>query len=228
MGRLACDALSTAPDLELVGRYDPKGRDGASTDPGALTGAEVIVEFSPPSAVMDNLVRWQKAGAHCVVGTSGFTADRLREAEALFAEGSANCLVVPNFSLGAVLMMKLAEEASHHFTASEIVEIHHDEKADAPSGTAIETARRLRSHVREDSDELVKGARGADVGGVPVHSIRLPGASAHQIVIFGNPGEMLTIRHDNTDRVAYVPGILLAVRHVAELDRFTVGIESLL
>lgn len=232
MGRLACTAVDEASDLELVARFDPAGRDGAASDPAELAGAAVIVEFGPPSPVLENLERWRALGADCVVGTSGFSPDRIEQVERLFGPGPRNCLIVPNFSLGAVLMMQLAGQAAEHFKASEIIELHHDGKADAPSGTALATAGILaHGDQRRDveSAESVAGARGARVAGVPVHSVRLPGLMAHQQVIFGNPGETLTIRHDSTDRVAYVPGILLAIRGVAGLGGGVhVGLESVI
>ena len=137
MGRLVAAAVAAAPDLELAGRYDPKGTDGTIADRSGLAGEEVVVEFCPPDAVMDNLEAWQGLGLHAVVGTSGFTEDRLAAVRKLFGGGPPNCLIVPNFSVGAVLAMRFAEQAIPHFDAAEIIELHHDHKADAPSGTAI-------------------------------------------------------------------------------------------
>jgi 4-hydroxy-tetrahydrodipicolinate reductase len=183
---------------------------------------------------MDNLAVWRGLGLHAVVGTSGFDPGRVEDLRRMWGSGGPNCLVVPNFSIGAVLMMRFAELAAPHFAASEIVELHHDAKADAPSGTALATAARMsdaggRQERRVESAELAAGARGAAAGGVRVHAVRLPGLLAHQEVLLGSPGETLTIRHDTTDRVAFVPGVLLAVRGVAGLsDPVTVGLEGLL
>ncbi len=183
---------------------------------------------------MENLARWRHNGACAVVGTSGFDAERIGALRDSWGTGPPNCIVVPNFSIGAVMMMHLAEVAAPHFDASEIIELHHDNKADAPSGTALETARRIAgaggSQRRAvDAEELTAGALGASVGEERVHSIRLPGLVAHQEVIFGGPGETLSIRHDTTDRASFMPGVLLAVRAVGGLaDPVTIGLEGLL
>ncbi|RZV46015.1 MAG: 4-hydroxy-tetrahydrodipicolinate reductase [Acidimicrobiia bacterium] len=230
MGSMVCAALEAEGDLELVGRYDPAG--GLIADPADLPEADVVVEFTNPDVVMANLGQWRERGWHAVVGTSGFTTDRITEVEALFGAGPPNCLIVPNFSLGAVLAMRFAAEAAPHFSAAEIIELHHDGKADAPSGTAIATAARIADAASQsrtaDSTELLPGARGASVDGVPVHSVRLSGLVAHQEVILGGTGETLTIRHDTTERRSFLPGVLLGIRRVHELPGVTVGLESLL
>lgn len=239
MGRLVAETVAAVDDLELVGAYDPlaDGEAGGieiSPDRDVVSGADVVVEFSTPAVVMGNLERWRDGGAHAVVGTSGFDADRLASVRTMWPDGPPNCLIVPNFSVGAVLMMRFAELAAPHYPAAEIVELHHDRKADAPSGTALATAARMeaaggRSERTVESDELVSGARGGDVPGARVHSVRLPGLLAHQEVLLGAPGEVLTIRHDTTDRVSFMPGVLLAIRSVGELDDpVTVGLEALL
>lgn len=240
MGRLVAASVNLATDLELGGLFDPKAGSGRqlaglniSEDAAALAGCDVVVEFTTPDVVMGNLVRWRSEGSHAVVGTSGFSAERLSEVAELWGDGPPNCLVAPNFSIGAVLMMRFAELAAPHFAAAEIVELHHDRKADAPSGTATSTAERI-GRAKPDQDravdsfELVAGARGASVAGVPVHAVRLPGLVAHQEVLLGNEGEWLTIRHDTTDRGAFMAGVLLAVRNVGDLPGLTVGIEGLL
>jgi 4-hydroxy-tetrahydrodipicolinate reductase len=231
MGRLMVEALEAESDLELCGRYAPgHGHD----DPAALAGCEVVVELTRPDVVMENLRRWREMGLHAVVGTSGFDGKRVAEVRAFWGSGPPNCLIVPNFSVGAVLMMRLAETAAPFFAAAEVVELHHDRKADAPSGTASATAERLAAAMgtqrrHTDSTESAPGARGADLEGVRVHSVRLPGLVAHQEVLLGNPGETLTIRHDTTDRAAFLPGILLAIRRVADLPSpVTVGLDALL
>lgn len=240
MGRLVADSVAAADDLSLGGLYDPAaaGVEIAGTpvtdDPGDLGGCDVIVEFTRPDVVMSNLTTWRGLGAHAVVGTSGFDAERLNALKEMWTDAPPNCLVVPNFAIGAVVMMLLSEIAAPHFAAAEVIELHHDRKVDAPSGTSLETARRIAAAASGqdravESAELVAGARGGDVHGVPVHSVRLPGLLAHQVVIFGGPGETLTIRHDTTDSASFMPGVLLAVRAVAGLpDPVTVGLEPLL
>jgi 4-hydroxy-tetrahydrodipicolinate reductase len=239
MGRAVAASIETADGLELTGLFDPAG--GAelvagrevSTEAGALAGCDVIVEFTNPDVVMDNLAQWQAQGSHVVVGTSGFSSERLAEVAESWGNGPPNCLIAPNFSIGAVLMMRFAELAAPHFSAAEIVELHHDRKADAPSGTAMSTAERITRAKPDqqravDSTELVDGARGAAVAGVPVHAVRLPGLVAHQEVLLGNLGEWLTIRHNTTDRSAFMAGVVLAIRSVGNLPGVTVGLEGLL
>jgi len=234
------DGTGVHPELELAGCYDPAHGGSSvsghevSTSPGAVAGCDVVVEFTRPDVVMDNLSEWRRLGLHAVVGTSGFDAERIAAVRAMWGSGGPNCLIVPNFSIGAVVMMRLAELAAPHFAAAEIIELHHDRKADAPSGTALATAERIAAvapdqHRAVVGEELVDGARGGDASGIPVHSVRLPGYVAHQEVLLGNVGETLSIRHDTTDRAAFMPGVLLAVRGVAALpDPVTVGLGSLL
>ena len=228
MGLLTGEAVEATPDLELIGRFAPgHGFD----DAGALAGADVIVEFARSDVVMANLAIWRPMDRNVVVGTSGFDEARMKELRRLWGDSPRRCLVVPNFSVGAVLMMSLAERAAPFFTAGEIVELHHDRKADAPSGTALATAARMKPSGDRavDSKESFAGARGAEIGGVWVHSVRLPGLLAHQEILLGNPGEILTIRHDTTDRTAFVPGILLAIRSIEKSGTgVSVGLESLM
>jgi 4-hydroxy-tetrahydrodipicolinate reductase len=214
MGATVCGAVEAADDMDLAGRADPEL--GTSLDE-FLTDAEVAVDFTTPDAAPENVRACLAAGVHCVVGTTGFDLGALREAaeSADGAGGEARCFVAPNFAIGAVLMMEAAKLAAPHMPECEIVELHHAAKRDAPSGTAARTA------------ELLRDA-GANVH-EPIHSVRLPGLVAHQEVIFGGQGQTLAIRHDSTDRNSFMPGVLLAVRRVAELpERFTVGLESLL
>ena len=181
---------------------------------GALGEADVVVDFTTPDTALANVRDCLEAGVHVVVGTTGFDLEAAREA-AESAAGGANCFVAPNFAIGAVLLMEAAQLAARHMPECEIVELHHDRKLDAPSGTAKRTA------------ELI-GEAGGNVH-EPIHSVRLPGLVAHQEVIFGGEGQTLTIRHDSIDRRSFMPGVLLAVRRVADLpDRFTVGLEKLL
>ncbi len=239
MGSLVAETMAASADLELGPLYDPKhagatvaGRE-IGDDPVAIAGADVVVEFTEPDVVMENLATWRSFGLSAVVGTSGFDADRVAQLREQWGSGPPNCLVVPNFSIGAVVMMRLAEIAAPHFAAGEIIELHHDRKVDAPSGTAIATAERIANVAPQrravQSTELLSGALGADVSGIPVHAVRLPGLVAHQQVLFGGTGETLTIRHDTTDRTAFMPGVLAAVRAVGDLDSpVTVGLESIL
>jgi 4-hydroxy-tetrahydrodipicolinate reductase len=232
---LIVGAVDGADDLEIVGLYGP-GHEGeivgghtVSDDPGVCAGADVVVESSVPGVVLTNVERWSQLGCHVVVGTSGVSS---AEVEAVWPS-DLGCLIVPNFSIGAVLMMRFAELAAPYFRAAEVIELHHDEKLDAPSGTATATAERIGmanpvQTRRQESTENVPGVRGGQVGGVAVHSVRLPGLLAHQEVLMGNLGEVLTIRHDSTDRVSFMPGVLAAVRHVQSLSGVHVGLESAL
>jgi 4-hydroxy-tetrahydrodipicolinate reductase len=241
MGREVCRALVDADDLELVAAIDPRGGGGGgggiavASSPDALepAGAEVAIDFTQPGAVMAN-ARWCLAhGVHVVIGTTGLQPDDLEELGRLAEAGDPNAIVAPNFAIGAVLMMRFAEQAARLLDAAEIIELHHDGKLDAPSGTAITTARRIAA-AREGSwtapggDDAHAGARGTEVDGVRIHAVRLPGLLAHQEVILGGPGETLTIRHDSTDRASFMPGVLMAVREIPRRPGLTVGIDSLL
>jgi 4-hydroxy-tetrahydrodipicolinate reductase len=209
MGEAVCEAVQGADDMELVAKADPAlGVELAD----ALAGADVVVDFTTPDTALDNVRICLEAGVHAVVGTTGFDLDALR---AIAEHGDANCFVAPNFAIGAVLLMEAAQLAARHMPECEIVELHHDRKLDAPSGTAKRTA------------ELIREA-GGNVH-EPIHSVRLPGLVAHQEVIFGGEGQTLSLRHDSIDRRSFMPGVLLAVRKVAGLpDRLTVGLEKLL
>ncbi|MGH2955420.1 MAG: 4-hydroxy-tetrahydrodipicolinate reductase [Solirubrobacterales bacterium] len=211
MGETACEAIEGAEDMELAGRADP-----ALDLPLAelLPGADVMVDFTTPEAAPENVAEALAAGVHAVVGSTGFDLDDLRSQVEGIA-GGANCFVAPNFAIGAVLMMEAAKLVAPHMPECEIVELHHDRKKDAPSGTAKRTA------------ELIREA-GGNVH-EPIHSVRLPGFVAAQEMIFGGEGQTLSIRHDTTDRSSFMPGVLLAVRKVRQLpERFTVGLERIL
>ena len=240
MGRMVASVLELEPDIVLGHLYDPLhagtrvGEAEISGDPSLVADAQVVVEFTHPDVVMDNLVRWRDMSVHAVIGTSGFTQERIDEARDIWTGTDANLMIVPNFAIGAVLMLRFAELAAPYFPAAEIIELHHDKKADAPSGTAIATAHTIANanpdQVRQvDSTEIHPGATGAAVDGVRVHSVRLPGVIANQEVIFGGPGQTLTIRHDTTDRTAFAPGVLMAVRNIASSpEQVNVGLEAIL
>ena len=196
---------------------------------------EIVIDFTHPDVVMDNLKFLIDNGIHAVVGTTGFTDERLGQVEAWLEESRTTAvLIAPNFAIGAVLSMHFAKQAARFFESAEIIELHHPQKADAPSGTAARTARLIadaRKGMPPNPDATstgMDGARGADVDGIPVHSVRLAGLVAHQEVLFGTQGETLTIRHDSLDRTSFVPGVLLAVRTVREHPGLTVGLEPIL
>ena len=241
MGREVCRTIADADDLALAAAIDPQHVDldvaGVRVVPSldGLTeaGVQVAVDFTHPTSVLPN-VRWCLGmGIHAVVGTTGVTPADLEELRSLADSGDANCFVAPNFALGAVLLMRFATEAARYFDAAEVIELHHDGKADAPSGTALATARaigaaRAGDWSAPDAIGADPAARGADVEGVRVHAVRLPGLVAHEEVLFGGPGQVLTIRHDALDRSAFMPGVLLAVRSVAGRPGLTVGLDALL
>ncbi|GLW08477.1 4-hydroxy-tetrahydrodipicolinate reductase [Microtetraspora sp. NBRC 13810] len=225
--------MHAADDMELVAAVDQGDRIEALTE----GGAEVVVDFTHPDVVMDNLGWCVQQGIHAVVGTTGFDAERLGTLRGRLAERpGVNVLIAPNFGIAAVLMMHFAQQAARFFDSAEIVELHHPNKADAPSGTARRTAE-LVSEARakaglaampDATTTQLDGARGADVAGVRVHAVRLAGLIAHQEVLLGMDGETLTIRHDTTSRSSFTPGVLLGVRRVRELPGLTVGLEHLL
>jgi 4-hydroxy-tetrahydrodipicolinate reductase len=231
MGSEVCRAVEAAEDLELVARLD------AGDDLGDLGGADVAVEFSVPSASQGNVLHCVEHGVHVVVGTTGWDDERLAAVRsALAAAPGVGVLVAPNFAVGAVLMMAFARQAARFYESVEVVELHHPDKVDAPSGTAARTAALVASARRDAGLPPVPdatttdpgGARGADVDGVRVHAVRLRGLVAHQEVLFGSPGEQLTVRHDSFDRASFMPGVLAGVRAVASRPGLTVGLEHVL
>jgi 4-hydroxy-tetrahydrodipicolinate reductase len=229
---MAAETVAAAADMELVAVFDPAaGAESiagvaAVTDPAAVD-CDVVIEFTIPEVVMGNLEQWGSRGFHAVVGTSGFNVDRLEQLAGQWGDSAGNCLVVPNFSIGAVVMMRFAELAAPHFEGVEVIELHHGDKPDAPSGTALATAARIAA--AGGVNDAFPGGSGADVAGIPVHSVRLPGVIASQEVIFGGLGETMTIRHDTFSREAFMPGMLASVRAVADLpDKLTVGLDALL
>ena len=271
VGRLVCRGIVDDPDLALVAAIDRSrtgerighhiGRPNADVDVSedlatlVQADARVAVDFTHPEVVMDN-IRWAISHAvDLVVGTTGISEEDLKEIARLLEAGGgeSNVIVAPNFALGAVLMQRFSEEAARLFPSVEVIELHHDGKVDAPSGTSLATARRIaRARAGADggagaeagegageeiargpgsqprANESVPGVRGGEVEGVSVHSVRLPGLVAHQEVIFGSEGETLTIRHDSIDRSSFIPGVLLAVKRVSTLPGLTVGLEPLL
>ncbi len=255
MGVAVCHAVCADPELELVGAVDPSF---AGIDIGEVTGVtscsfevvgapdgllrslpDVAIDFTHIDAARDNLIFCAENGVHAVVGTSGFTEDEHAEIRELFAAGGpsgrvANCVIAPNFAIGAVLMMRFAELAAPYFDTAEIIELHHDGKVDAPSGTAVATAERMaQASSNWAADPTVKqtieGARGAKgPAGIPIHSVRMRGIVAHQEVILGTAGQTLTLRHDSYDRSSFMPGVVLAAKRIAGVPGLTVGLDAVL
>lgn len=213
MGQAVVAAVSGAEDMQVVALADPvaSGPNAYADVAGALDASspQVAVDFTQPHVALPNVLACLRAGVHVVLGTTGLNADDLESVRATCSRSGANCLFAPNFAVGAVLLMRFAAVASRHMAKAEIIELHHDQKLDAPSGTALRTA-------------------GLMQGDVPIHSVRLPGLVAHQEVIFGGLGETLTIRHDSLSRESFMPGVLMAVRAVAGRPGLTVGLEPLL
>jgi 4-hydroxy-tetrahydrodipicolinate reductase len=241
MGREVCRTVVADPDLELVAAIDPALAGGSveevevSGELPPLTDArvEVAVDFTHASAVLDT-IRWAiPRGIHMVVGTTGVAPSALEEIRTLTDDADANVLIAPNFAVGAVLAIRFAEAAARYMPAAEVIELHHDGKADAPSGTALTTARRIAAArsstpLAPAGDDAHPGARGAEVEGVRVHSVRLPGLVAHQEVILGGPGQILSIRHDSIDRSSFMPGVVMAVKAVSSRRGLTVGLDAIL
>ena len=241
MGREVCRAVAVDPDFDLVAAVDPAAAGDpiegviVSGDIAALVdgSAEVAVDFTHASAVLDT-IRWALArGIHMVVGTTGIAPSGLEEIRVLADDGDANVVVAPNFAIGAVLAMRFAEAAAKYMPAAEVIELHHDGKADAPSGTALATARRIAAArsstpLAPAGDDEHPGARGTEVDGVRVHSVRLPGLVAHQEVILGGPGQILSIRHDSIDRTSFMPGVIMAIKAVGSRRGLTIGLDALL
>jgi 4-hydroxy-tetrahydrodipicolinate reductase len=248
MGSLVCRTVAADPDMQLVAAIDPfhagidlrqvTGADVAglrvSPDVEALSeaGAEVAIDFTHIEAARDNLAWCAENGVHAVVGTTGFLAADYERMAGLFTK--SNCFIAPNFAIGAVLMMRFAELAAPYFETTEIIELHHDQKPDAPSGTAILTAERVAGASSEWAPDpttnlVVEGSRGGEgPGGIRMHSVRLRGLVAHQEVIFGTTGQSLIIRHDSYDRSSFMPGVVLAVKSVADKPGLTVGLDALI
>ena len=213
MGSAVCEAVEEAEDMELVGRADPM-LDASLEDVIETAQPDVVVDFSVPGTVFDNAMLCLDRGVHVVVGATGLTEDQVTALTERAGRSVANCFIAPNFAIGAVLLMEASKLVAQHLPNCEIIELHHDQKLDAPSGTAKRTA------------ELIAAETGGDEP--PIHSVRLPGLVAHQEVVFGGLGQTLTLRHDSIARESFMPGVLLAVRRVGELDGLVVGLEHLL
>lgn len=231
MGSQVCKAVEAADDLELVGRFE-HGDELAD-----LAGADVAVDFTVPDATVGNVLHCVRSGVHAVVGTTGWTDDRLAQVRAVLADRpEVGVVIAPNFAIGAVLTMRFAAQAARFYESVEIVELHHPDKVDAPSGTAVRTAQLIAAARRaaecppapDATTTALDGARGADIDGIPVHAVRLRGLVAHEEVLLGTVGETLTIRHDSFDRMSFMPGVLLCVRQIADRPGLTVGLEHLL
>ncbi len=247
MGATVCQAVADDPDLELVAAVDPfhAGLDlrqvtgvdlplSLVADAEALDGldVDVVVDFTQLDPARANMLSLARSGIHAVVGTTGFTDDDIETFRSVFTR--SNCVIAPNFAIGAVLMMRFAEMAAPYFEAAEIIELHHDQKVDAPSGTAMLTLKRMAASSEDwipdpTTNEVISGVRGGKgPGGIGVHSVRLRGLVAHQEVLLGTTGQTLTIRHDSYDRSSFMPGVLLAVKAVGDRKGVTVGLEALL
>jgi 4-hydroxy-tetrahydrodipicolinate reductase len=230
MGSEVVKAVTDAPDLELVAALDL----GDSLDAIVANGAQVVVDFTTPDSVMANLEFLISNNINAVIGTTGFDDARIAKIKSLLASSKSGVLIAPNFAIGAVLMMEFATKAAKYFESAEIIELHHPNKVDAPSGTAARTAELMAKSRKEAglgpmpdaTSTSLDGARGATVGDIPVHSVRLRGLVAHQEVLLGGIGETLSIRHDSIDRVGFMPGVLLGVRQVVTHPGLTFGLEN--
>jgi 4-hydroxy-tetrahydrodipicolinate reductase len=230
MGSEVVKAVTEAPDLELVAALDL----GDSLDSLVANGAQVVVDFTTPDSVMANLEFLIANNINAVIGTTGFDDARIAKIKSLLASSKSGVLIAPNFAIGAVLMMEFATKAAKYFESAEIIELHHPNKVDAPSGTAARTAELMAKSRKEAglapmpdaTSTSLDGARGATVGDIPVHSVRLRGLVAHQEVLLGGIGETLSIRHDSIDRVGFMPGVLLGVRQVVTHPGLTFGLEN--
>jgi 4-hydroxy-tetrahydrodipicolinate reductase len=250
MGRQVCRAVLDDPELELAGGVDInpsyRGKDIGellsmeplsiyvedSLESALAKKPDVMVDFTHPKSVMDNIRKAISAGINTVVGTTGIKTEDLVEIESLLRSSSSNVFIAPNFAIGAVLMIEFSKIAARHLKACEIVELHHDQKADSPSGTALKTAEGMhlppRERLAKNETETLEGVRGGVTNGVHIHSVRLPGFVAHQEVIFGGVGQILTIRHDSISRQSFMPGVVMAIKAVSQRKDLTYGLEKIL
>ena len=233
MGAEVVKAITNSSDLELVASIDQNDDFNIVKN----SGAQVAVDFTTPDVVMKNLELLIESGISPVVGTTGFTEEKIAQLQKMLdAKNGVSLRLVPNFSIGAILMMRFAKAATRFYDSAEIIEYHHPQKVDAPSGTAIRTAQiiakeRKANNLAKNPDATaseIPGARGSKIDGIPVHAVRMPGLVAHQEVIFGSLGETLTIRHDSFDRESFMPGVLLAIRNIAKKPGLTIGIDDLI
>ncbi len=243
MGLTVCGAVLGDPGLELVGAVDTRDLSVDWLEARGLsiradlestvneTGADVVVDFTKAEAVMRNARVSLNAGAHAVIGTTGLATTDVDTLVSLTAKTGKNIIFAPNFALGAVIMMKIGQRIAKYFDRAEVVEYHHDEKHDAPSGTSILTAELIAENLQApplEEVEKYEGARGASVKGIPIHSVRLPGFVAHQEVIFGLKGQTLSLKHDSIDRSSFMPGVVMAIKAVSSRSGFTYGLDKLL
>jgi 4-hydroxy-tetrahydrodipicolinate reductase len=237
LGNVIANSISRANDMQLSGAYAPGylGKNVAgirAEDAIENINAEILVECAHPDVVMENLKKWHAREMRVVVGTSGFTEERINELKSFWKKDDPGCLIVPNFSIGAVLMMRFAEMASPHFDSAEIIERHEDKKPDAPSGTALATAMRMGKYrdykEKEDNTEVVKGARGGLFSGVRVHSLRMRGLLSDQEVAFSNAGEIFSVHHSSTSYESFANGALLAIRYVNSIKGVETGLDAAL
>ena len=244
MGSAVIKAVQDDKELQLVGAVDAQSLDA---DVGEIVGigkvgvkinssiddlkdTDVIVDFTNPEVVENNVLEALDKGAHVVVGTTGLSNEQIANIEKRSKETGRNVFIAPNFAIGAVLMMELSKKAAKYMDSAEIIELHHDQKMDAPSGTALKTADGLdiKSSEIANEKETVKGSRGGLSEGIRIHSVRLPGLVAHQEVVFGAKGQTLTIRHDSIDRVSFMPGVVAAIKEVHNLPGVTIGLENII
>ncbi len=229
MGRVTCRAVDKHPNLELVGSASTKDNIEKMI---RSNNADVVIDFTQPDCVYENFLKIINAGARPVIGTSGLSSVQIDQLKQQCDEFKTGAIIAPNFSIGAVLMMRFAKIAGQYYKNAEIIEMHHDNKLDAPSGTAIKTAELMAETLteiqhNEQAVETLSGARGASKFDIPIHSVRLPGLVAHQLVIFGGQGETLTLRHDSMTRESFMPGVCLACEKVVELHHLIYGLEHL-
>jgi len=231
MGQMTVKALSENPQFELVGQT---GREYNLKESIQDSKAQVVIDFTLPESVFENTINIIESGAHPVIGTSGLTAKQIITLQKKCDDLKLGGIIAPNFSLGAVLMMKYAKEIVKYMPHVEIIEMHHDKKVDSPSGTAMRSAELLADAIEKINAaelplrETIEGARGANYRNIPIHAVRLPGFLAHQQIIFGNIGETLTLRHDSIDRLSFMPGVCLACEKVISMDKLVYGLEEIL
>lgn len=237
MGKEVVEAVTNAQDMELTAQIDLMGENTYKSIEEAAKGAnfDVVIDFTQPKSIYENAKYCLENGIKIVIGTTGLKDEQIEELKALSAAKNTGCLIAPNFSTGAVLMMMFAKQAAKYFDNAEIIELHHNQKKDAPSGTAIKTAK-LMSEEKANfmkgncpEVETIEGSRGGtSYADIKIHSVRMPGYIASQEVIFGSSGQIMTIRHDSMDRKCYMDGVLLATRHVVEKNDFVYGLENIL